>query len=68
MTLKGSALEAIEKINKPFSLHWHPGNPGRWEAVLEDGEGIRASSASPDVAIAIVIDRYQKRQSEEAEE
>ena len=44
MTLKGSALEAIEKINKPFSLHWHPGNPGRWEAILDDGELIRASS------------------------
>ena len=67
MTLKGSALEAIEEINKPFTLHWHPGNPGRWEAVLEDGEEIRASSASPDVAIAIIIDRYHQ-QSEEAEE
>jgi hypothetical protein len=36
MILKGSALEAIEKINKPFGLHWHPGKPGRWEAILEN--------------------------------
>jgi hypothetical protein len=63
MTLKGSALEAIEKINKPFSLHWHPGNPGHWEAILEDEE-IRASSQSPDVAMAIVIDRYNQKQGE----
>ena len=65
MMLKGSALEAIEKINKPFTLRWYPGNPGRWEAVLEDGEDIRASSTSPDVAIAVMLDRCQKRHSEE---
>ena len=65
MTLKGSALEAIEKINRPFTLRWYPGNPGRWEAILEDEEEIRASSQSPDVAMAIIIDRRQKRQSEE---
>ena len=65
MTLKGSALEAIEKINKPFTLRWNPGNPGRWEAILDDGEEIRASSYSPDVAMAIVIDHYRKQPSEE---
>jgi len=31
MALKGSALEAIERINRPFALRWHPGNPGRIE-------------------------------------
>ena len=65
MTLKGRTLEEIEKINTPFSLHWHPGKPGRWEAVLEDGEEIRASSASPDVAMAMVIDRYYQQSDEE---
>ena len=63
MTLKGSAFEAIEKINKPFTLRWHPGNPGRWEATVgEDEEEVRASSTSPDVAIAMMLDRYQKQQ------
>jgi hypothetical protein len=62
--MKGSALEAIEKVNKPFSLHWHPGNPGRWEAILENGKEIRASSQSPDVAMAIVIDRYNRKNEE----
>ena len=57
--MKGSALEAIEKINVPFSLHWRPGNPGYWEAVLGE-EKVRASS--PDVAIAIVLERCWKRQ------
>jgi hypothetical protein len=62
VTIRGSAFEEIEKVNKPFSLRWHPGNPGRWEAVLEDGEVIRASSASLDVAIAMMLDRFQKQQ------
>ena len=62
--MKGSALEAIEKVNKPFSLHWHPGNPRRWEAILKDGEEIRASSQSPDVAMATVIDRYNRKNEE----
>jgi len=66
MTLKGSAFEAIEKINKPFSLRWHPGNPGRWEAIKGE-EGVRASSTSPDVAIAMMLDRYQKQQGEKIE-
>jgi hypothetical protein len=60
--MKGSALEAIEKINVPFSLHWRPGNPGYWEAVMGEEE-VRASS--PDVAIAIVIERYQGRSEDE---
>jgi len=34
MTLKGSAFEAIEKINKPFTLRWQSRTlgscPGRW--------------------------------------
>ena len=55
MTLEGSGLEAIEKINKPFNLRWHPGSPGRWEAILDGGEEIRASSVSPNVAMAIVL-------------
>jgi hypothetical protein len=37
--------------------------PG-WEAILNDGEEIRASSQSPDVAMAIVIDRYNQKQGE----
>jgi hypothetical protein len=64
VTLKGSA---IEKISKPFTLRWNPGNPGRWEAMLDDGKEIWASSASPDVEIAIVIDCYCQH-SEEPEE
>ena len=60
MTLKGSTLEAIEKINKPFTLRWHPGNPGRWEATIGEEE-VRASSTSPDVAIAMMLDRYHKQ-------
>ena len=56
--MKGTDLEAIEKINKPLSLHWRPGNPGYWEAVMGE-EQVRASS--PDVAIAIVLERYQKQ-------
>ena len=63
--MKGSALEAIEKVNKPFSLHWHPGNPGYWEATIGEEE-IRASGTSPDVAIATVLERFRQQSQEES--